>query len=496
MLNLKWRPCATAALCALSVSLSSPAFAFGTIRSLGQNAEHERITRAALDFIDPKTLDQIAGKKGSFGAVGAPDRPGRGLLFEAEAHCDGGDYLDTGDARPVYPQSKDEARAPLDECRNFIVDNFERAVLLAGELANPTTEEAAIGVIGKDGKLAPGDCPFDGKNGTLKCRVLEALGLVFHASQDFYSHTNWSDEPDAAPIGPRNPPALGMKRIADYIDPVVRAPFPDGLISGCFEFPETLGCTYGGFGPIGRRERVKHDFLNKDNGAIVSITPDPKLHWIYKFNVQGGAGNTLRGRKGRNFYLAVEAAMVDTRRKWSQFEQRLADVYGERSGKRIACLLKADTMAQCPDIWEDYEKTCGFWREQGRAAISRKVTEWQSRFRLDQTPFSAWPTLETWERDKQYWDVDLGWGDFTTLTIREILEIGDEKRLPFIKSLPDRWREFRGTDLYRHYEHRCRLFYPLDTLKACAAAVRNQMSEGIPVPAALLDKTIPFKCFG
>ena len=71
----------------LGAALSAPAAAFGTIDGLGQHTEHEEITRAALvrAGLDRETLDSLAGRKGTFGAVGAPDRPDRGLLGEAAA---------------------------------------------------------------------------------------------------------------------------------------------------------------------------------------------------------------------------------------------------------------------------------------------------------------------------------------------------------------------------------------------------------------------------
>ena len=74
-----------------------PALAFGTINGLGQNAEHERITRQGLASfrLGALTLDELAGKKGTFGAVGAPDRPDRGLMSVSAAHCDNGDWLES-----------------------------------------------------------------------------------------------------------------------------------------------------------------------------------------------------------------------------------------------------------------------------------------------------------------------------------------------------------------------------------------------------------------
>ena len=106
--------------------------AFGTIRSLGQNAEHERITRRALacppglpsdnSCFEALTLDELAGTSGTFGAVGIPDR---GTLIADESyHCDGGDHL------PIrgYPQSAAKARRTIARCRGRMVQNMNAAV--------------------------------------------------------------------------------------------------------------------------------------------------------------------------------------------------------------------------------------------------------------------------------------------------------------------------------------------------------------------------------
>src|SRR5438067_7273412 len=78
-------PLSFAALLLAAFLLYAPArgHAFGTINGLGQRAEHERIVRAALacppgvksdgSCFEPRSLDQLAGHAGTFGAVGAPD---------------------------------------------------------------------------------------------------------------------------------------------------------------------------------------------------------------------------------------------------------------------------------------------------------------------------------------------------------------------------------------------------------------------------------------
>ena len=72
----------------LLVASSSASSAFGTLSVAGQDREHERITRNALECglapanvqpcFEPDSMDELAGTSGTFGAVGAPDNPVRG----------------------------------------------------------------------------------------------------------------------------------------------------------------------------------------------------------------------------------------------------------------------------------------------------------------------------------------------------------------------------------------------------------------------------------
>src|SRR4051794_40781566 len=114
----RWR---RGALAGLVLTLLAPgsAGAFGTINGAGQSAEHERMTRAALacpsgmtsddSCFEPATIAQLAGRTGTFGAVGQPDIP---PPEGAASHCDDADYLDTGS----YPISRAAATATLDDC--------------------------------------------------------------------------------------------------------------------------------------------------------------------------------------------------------------------------------------------------------------------------------------------------------------------------------------------------------------------------------------------
>ena len=281
-----------------------PALAFGTIHGLGQDAEHERITRQGLaqSGLEPRTLGELAGKTGTFGAVGAPDRPDRGLMSTSAAHCDNGDWLDT----PGYPRTRAEAEAVLESCRAFIFVSMEEAVNRAAELVGPDlTINIAATVM---------PCAFNG-HATGKCGVLEAVGMAFHASQDFYSHSNWVD-PVVVGKGRPGPPGLGQATPAGWLDqawPDER--MPQGLISGCYAgFPAPLYC----------QGRVKHATLN-----------------MYGARSPRGAGGVYR--------RAMAVAGDDTKGRWTWFLARLGEVYGPERGRRMACLIRRDDPARCAE---------------------------------------------------------------------------------------------------------------------------------------------------
>jgi len=297
------------------------AIAFGTVSGAGQNSEHERITRHALacaelsatdDCFQEKSLAELAGGQGNFGAVGIPDRGS--LIPENKAHCDSGDFLDV----PGYPQTRDAAQAALAACRAFMIARLDEAVADAAGLLD------ASGALRKSQLDTP--CLFVGQmKGHAKCNVLEDLGILLHTAQDFYSHSNWVDRADPAlPLSAENPPGLGNPGRAPWLDLRVAAPpFPDGLITGCFDKPpEATHCNYGA-----GLHRVKHAVVNKDEGTI-----DPLI----------GTGTTLRGRVADNFARAVNAAIEDTRDKWATFRERLVAAYGPEKGALLACAIAHD----------------------------------------------------------------------------------------------------------------------------------------------------------
>lgn len=291
---------------------AGPALAFGTVKGIGQNAEHERITRRALgcgtgahSCFRPRTLDALAGRDRSFGAVGAPDRGS--LILQPQAHCDRGDRLPS----PRYPQSAAQARGALEACRAWMDGKLTEAV------------KDSLAMLDAKGQLRPAQvalgCVFvGGVKGRAKCNVLEDFGIALHTAQDFYAHSNWVDVPDRSrPLGLDNPPGLGRSGWAPWMRLRANPGFPAGLMSGCYGVPEARAC----------EGRVMHASLNKDTGVI-----DPRP----------GAGTSPRGRINGNFARAVEAATLDTRDKWDLLRERLVATYGVRRGALMACAIVMD----------------------------------------------------------------------------------------------------------------------------------------------------------
>jgi hypothetical protein len=299
------------------------ACAFGVVSIVGQASEHEKITRLALNGlgIETATMDQIAGTRSRFGAVGAPDRPDRGLIANPVMHCDGADHL----AIDGYPVSSRRARRQLESCRTIIFGALNSAVAAAEAITDGsgTVVPSEVPVVGQ--------CTFNGRSGRAKCDVLEHLGIAFHAAQDFYAHTNWVDKPRNGPVGPENPPGLGNSGPAKWLDPAANVSFPEGLISGCFQgLPERSKCFY-----LDRKERIRHSVLNKDTGRINMRTG------------RIGRGTTSRGIIHGNFRRAVEAAIADTRNKWLYFEAQVLKRYGLERGAVILCAVKRDREQSC-----------------------------------------------------------------------------------------------------------------------------------------------------
>jgi hypothetical protein len=303
---MRWPTAVLPILIAMPLALlgaAGGARAFGTINAAHQSAEHEMITRRALacvgrpfvtgSCLEPATLAELAGGPGEAGAVGYPDVSSN--FFRARAHCDNGDQP-----------------GALLACRDTMEANMGAAVADAGRLLD------ARGAI-NPAQVTLGCVYALNIKGRAKCNVLQDLGLVLHAAQDFYSHSNWVDATtDTAPSG------LGNRLPAAFISlrTFPKAP-PPGLVTGCYSL-------WGGCG-----SRINHETLNKDLGDVGSTAGSP-----------AGPGQTARGNHSGNFEHAVEAATADTRDKLAVLSERLVAAYGRTKGTRMVCALTHDDPAR------------------------------------------------------------------------------------------------------------------------------------------------------
>lgn len=306
-------------------AIPTPANAFGTINGVGsgQRAEHERITRAALacpagtkshgECFESRSLDQLAGHDGTFGAIGAPDLS---EALNSAAHCDDADYLDV----PAYPQTRAQATAALHDCVDHLRTRFDQGI------------DAAEGLLDSNGQLIGSqvdlrrDCSFSRVfSGGAKCDAIEGFGRALHGVQDFYSHSNWADQRDPSrSIDTTNPPGLNLPAPSNILDLTANVNFsvPQELSTGYF----SLGADFC----LGINARVKHACLNKDKALINPITgsiSDPK---------------TPRGQVLANEQKAVTGAIIETRRQWSDFRQRLIERYGAARGQRMILAITQD----------------------------------------------------------------------------------------------------------------------------------------------------------
>jgi hypothetical protein len=338
--QLRWIavPCALAVAASLAGASAERAGAFGAANVLGQRAEHERISRAALQCgtenppspcFEGRSIYNLAGSGGYFGAVGAPDNlPARQFRGGPDWwHCDNADYFDT----PGYPQSRAQATAKLQECWDFI-RNIQNKGVPNNPFRSPTW-----GVVPRAQRLLsdkrdPGvnsftSCTYDGSAGRAKCEVFEAWGYGLHAAEDFYSHSNWADNSDPQkPVSVNNPP--GLNRRATFMD--TRHPFslPDPrLATGCYPSKSCAG-------------RIRHDEdLNKDKGNIININSVTTIDPI-----------TPRGRiwnAGTNFQRAVEGAVDEVRSQWEQLRIALVQEYKAGPAAKIICRMWRDTARSC-----------------------------------------------------------------------------------------------------------------------------------------------------
>ncbi|KAM5344283.1 hypothetical protein ACJ41O_012820 [Fusarium nematophilum] len=329
---------------------SPPVLSFGM---LGPRAEHERITRVALacpagkkttgDCFEPVSINQLAGQGGAVGAVGSPDA---GENLSPLAHCDDADYLDHAKygIPGTYPRTRAEATRALQDCVAHLSGRFRQGVAGARGLLDDKDN-----VIKVETDLSTDECTFvGGFSGRAKCNAIEGLGRALHGVQDFYTHSNWVDEHDKTkPISGSNPPGLGLSAPAAILNlrGAMSSAVPHELATGCFiaigasdPMGNPTGDLTGQTECIAQGRLLTHAKLNKDEGTIsvvpgVSIPPPSPLT---------SSPLTPRGRIARNFELAVEAAITDTRRQWSDFRAELVSLYGPKRASRMICSLVKD----------------------------------------------------------------------------------------------------------------------------------------------------------
>ncbi|MDA0161269.1 hypothetical protein OM076_13410 [Solirubrobacter ginsenosidimutans] len=322
---------AAVAIAAIAASLvvTSAVRGYGTLTSGGERAEHQRITRAALACpgatevacFEPSSILSLAGG-GTAGAVAAPDLD---ELTTATAHCHDADFVPGG-----YPRTRLDATASLHACREYARQRFLAAVAAADELLD------------SEGRIIPSEvalstpCDFAAPAPTrAKCDVLEHLGRALHATQDFYAHSNWTDEPHAPPQNVNNPVGLNQTVPADVMSLRSSAPaaIPDALTTGC-EITTQTDPSFACQGRVRHTTSMPYMGLNKDRGLInpsTGSTSDP---------------TTDRGQVGDNFGRAVTAAIADTQRQWKELAEVLIspppEGYGARQGKLMICALRRD----------------------------------------------------------------------------------------------------------------------------------------------------------
>ncbi len=342
------RRCFRAVLLACGVGICcgglipAAADAFGTVNILGQHAEHERITRLALgcrpgephdgSCFENDSLSNLAGTTGQFGAVGAADNIpihfGGGPSWW---HCDDADYMNT----PKYPQSRANATAKLEECRawarGMLYDGHSSgapnapswgAVKMAG-VTGLILSKTGMVISSDPGTSYLSSCSFNGARGRAKCNVWESFGYVLHATEDFYSHSNWSDQSDPSqPISITNPPGLGRRDLPAFWDlRQPSAPIPDEQIAtGCYPSSSCVG-------------RITHDEgLNKDKEFIDTTG---------ELGIVSEIG-TRRGAVRHNAQRAVNGAIAEAKRQWAIFRDALVTRYGVDHGGKLICALTSD----------------------------------------------------------------------------------------------------------------------------------------------------------
>ncbi len=339
-----WVAALVATLLAGLALAAERADAFGTYNILGQNAEHERITRVlqcgnptpVADCIQGRTMGVVAGSDGTLGAVGKPDDI-RELYAFPYAHCDGADFFD----RSGYPQTLIQANEHIQRCAFAAFGRLNAAVEAAGLIVEPSgrlrVSETDISDCGFPS--ATTSSPGDAK--TAKCQVLNQFGRALHAIEDFWSHSNWADAANPGTVTIANPPGMQRTEIPDFfryglhgsVASANQLAIPAGLITGCDDSSPLEKVERKCGKPGTSDDRVKHSDLNKDRGTI-----DPRTG-----ATSGPTTERGKGWGGSNFGAAVAGARGHVKQTWADLTAAIRSRYPGPRGAAIVLAISSDT---------------------------------------------------------------------------------------------------------------------------------------------------------
>jgi len=336
---------------------SKPADAFGTVKIVGtsQRVVHEPITRTlACNVDDPVehcfesiSIAMLAGKSGTFGAVGEPDNPLDGNPNPAARHCDD---IDHG-----YGSwhTEEEAQVEFDKCLTAYQKYMEFAVDSAAKLVNTdgsidAAQTDLINFWGSTYNACKFPDPQKGNFGdySAKCDVLNGLGRALHIYEDIWSHSNWGDfAAGNMEIGIKNPVGLGNTQQPGFMSfpGPSTFPLPENFLSGCDDSLPLNSCgrlvtdpdsilLY----PYNQKieQRTSHSMLNKDNGTVSAkdcSATDPL---------------TDRGKitvdSKTNFQRAITGACGAARRAWSDLQNALVVKYGQPKAAKMIRAISDD----------------------------------------------------------------------------------------------------------------------------------------------------------
>ncbi|MFI8829062.1 S1 family peptidase [Streptomyces sp. NPDC053431] len=295
-----------------------------TIRALGcHNAT--QTSDSNNNCFEPKSLMALAGRPNAAstgGAVTEPDYATSGFLVK---HCHNADYLDT----PDYVISRSSATTALLACINNMRSNYSHGAMFAKDMIDfPSGGAPALESSAKD-------C-FGVSTVSSKCDTITKFGAALNGIHDFYSHSNFTDDPLSVDVD--GVPGLGGNAPSSLLRFNQPAPtssaVPEELTTECYSSLAS-DC----------ESRVSYDTLNKDSSDNIPVNPGQPV----------GEGSTQRGSVHDNFAKSVNGAVAETQAAWADFKVKLNAEHGEIKGNTLACILTHDNAAKC--VYDTYDDT-------------------------------------------------------------------------------------------------------------------------------------------